>query len=69
MPVNIWLRPDGPSRETLARLRVVRINLAAVLFRPAMAESQRALEALKRDQPLPPAGPFRNSPRIPWLAR
>ncbi|MDQ2743947.1 MAG: isocitrate lyase/phosphoenolpyruvate mutase family protein [Chloroflexota bacterium] len=46
-PVNIWLRPDGPSREELVQLGVARISLAAGLFRLAMAEVQRALEALK----------------------
>jgi 2-methylisocitrate lyase-like PEP mutase family enzyme len=46
-PVNIWLRPDGPSRETLARLGVARISLAAGLFRRAMAEVERALDDLK----------------------
>lgn len=46
-PVNIWLRPDGPSRETLARLGVARISLAAGLFRQAMVEVERALDALR----------------------
>jgi 2-methylisocitrate lyase-like PEP mutase family enzyme len=45
-PVNIWLRPDGPSRETLAALGVARISLAAGLFRRAMAEVKRALSEL-----------------------
>jgi 2-methylisocitrate lyase-like PEP mutase family enzyme len=46
-PVNIWLRPDGPSRRTLAQLGVARISLAAGLFRLAMTEIRRALESLK----------------------
>lgn len=46
-PVNIWLRPDGPSRETLARLGVARISLAAGLFRVAMAEVTRVLVGLQ----------------------
>lgn len=46
-PVNIWLRPDGPSRQTLARLGVARISLAAGLFRLSLAEIRRAVEALK----------------------
>ena len=46
-PVNIWLRPDGPSRETLAGLGVARISLAGGLFRQAMAEVQRVLAALQ----------------------
>lgn len=46
-PVNIWLRPDGPSRDELARMGVARISLAAGLFRLAMAEVQRALADLR----------------------
>jgi 2-methylisocitrate lyase-like PEP mutase family enzyme len=46
-PVNIWLRPDGPSGEALAAMGVARISLAAGLFRRAIAEVQRALEELK----------------------
>jgi 2-methylisocitrate lyase-like PEP mutase family enzyme len=49
-PINIWLRPDGPSRATLAQLGVARISLAAGLFRAAMAEVTRRLEALKADE-------------------
>lgn len=45
-PVNIWLRPDGPSRQTLARLGVARISLAAGLFRAALAEITRVLATL-----------------------
>jgi 2-methylisocitrate lyase-like PEP mutase family enzyme len=41
-PVNIWLRPDGPLRETLARVGVARISLPTGLFRRAMAEVRRA---------------------------
>lgn len=46
-PVNIWLRPDSPSRETLARQDVARISPAAGLFRRAMAEVWRAIDALQ----------------------
>ena len=46
-PVNTWLRPGGPSRETLARLGVARISLAGGLFRAAMAQVTRVLESLK----------------------
>lgn len=46
-PVNIWLRPDGPSRQELARLGVARISLAAGLFRASMAEIGRLLGTLK----------------------
>ena len=45
-PVNIWLRPDAPSRATLAQLGVARISLAAGLFRRAMAEVQKVLDEL-----------------------
>jgi 2-methylisocitrate lyase-like PEP mutase family enzyme len=48
-PVNIWLRPGGPSRETLAHLGVARISLGARLFRRAMAEVARALDELKSE--------------------
>jgi len=48
-PVNIWLRPDGPSRETLARLGVARISLAAGLFRRSMAAVQDLLKDLAPD--------------------
>lgn len=46
-PINIMLRPNGPSRQTLAELGVARISLATGLFRRAMSEVQRALEELK----------------------
>jgi len=46
-PVNIWLRPNGPSRQRLAELGVARISLASGLFRRAMSEVQRALEELR----------------------
>lgn len=45
-PVNIWLRPDGPSRERLVELGVVRISLAAGLFRRSLSEIERALSEL-----------------------
>lgn len=45
-PVNIWLRPDGPSRQTLAELGVARISLAGGLFRRAMVEITHALHEL-----------------------
>jgi 2-methylisocitrate lyase-like PEP mutase family enzyme len=45
-PVNIWLRPDGPSVETLGNLGVARISLAGGLFRRSMAEVARALNEL-----------------------
>jgi 2-methylisocitrate lyase-like PEP mutase family enzyme len=45
-PVNIWLRPDGPSRQQLSELGVARISLAAGLFRRALGEFQRAVEEL-----------------------
>lgn len=48
-PVNIWLRPDGPSRQTLAVMGVARISLAAGLFRAAMAEITRVLETLREE--------------------
>lgn len=47
-PVNAWLRPDGPTVETLTALGVARISLAAGLFRGAMGEVQRAVEDLRR---------------------
>jgi 2-methylisocitrate lyase-like PEP mutase family enzyme len=46
-PVNAWLRPDGPSLDTLSRLGVARVSLAGGLFRRAMAEVERALDELK----------------------
>lgn len=46
-PVNIWLRPDGPSRQTLRELGVARISLATGLFRRSMAEVTRVLEELE----------------------
>jgi 2-methylisocitrate lyase-like PEP mutase family enzyme len=46
-PVNIWLRPDGPSRAELAEIGVARISLAAGLFRRAMGEVERALHELQ----------------------
>lgn len=45
-PVNIWLRPDGPPRETLAELGVKRISLATGLYRRSLAEIERALREL-----------------------
>ena len=48
-PVNIWLRPGGPSRATLAGLGVARISLAGGLFRRSMAEIERALDELRAD--------------------
>lgn len=48
-PVNVWLRPDGPSRQELAELGVARISLAGGLFRRSMAAIQRALEELKTE--------------------
>lgn len=49
-PVNIWLRPDRCPIETLTRLGVARISLASGLFRLAMAEVQRTLDALRADE-------------------
>ena len=46
-PVNIWLRPDGPSRAELAALGVARISLAAGLFRQAMTGLRQALDVLR----------------------
>ncbi len=43
-PVNIWLRPDGPARETLAELGVKRISLATGVYRRSLAEIERALK-------------------------
>ncbi len=48
-PVNILLRPDGPDRQTLARLGVARISMGAGLFRASMTEIGRVLEALRAD--------------------
>ena len=45
-PVNIWLRPDGPSRQALAELGVARISLATGLFRRSLTEIERALKEL-----------------------
>lgn len=47
-PVNILLRPNGPSPETLARLGVTRISLGAGVFKAAMAEVAQVLESLKQ---------------------
>jgi 2-methylisocitrate lyase-like PEP mutase family enzyme len=46
-PVNILLRPDGPSPAALGRLGVARISMGAGLFRAAMAEVDRVLESLQ----------------------
>jgi 2-methylisocitrate lyase-like PEP mutase family enzyme len=46
-PVNIWLRPDAPSRDRLAQLGVARISLAAGLFRRSIATIQQALKELE----------------------
>jgi 2-methylisocitrate lyase-like PEP mutase family enzyme len=48
-PVNIWLRPDSPSRKTLAQMGVARISLAGGLFRSAMAGIRQALKDLSED--------------------
>lgn len=48
-PVNIWLRPDAPSRQTLAALGVARISLAAGLFRRAMSAARQALGELRAE--------------------
>ncbi len=46
-PVNIWLRPDGPSRKQLVDMGVARISLATGLFRRSLAEIERALAELR----------------------
>ena len=46
-PVNIWLRPDGPSLAALAGMGVARVSLATGLFRRSVAEIDRALAELK----------------------
>lgn len=46
-PVNIWLRPGGPTRQTLAGLGVARISLAAGLFRQSLATIERVLQDLR----------------------
>ena len=45
-PVNIWLRPDAPSLQTLTNLGVTRVSLATGLFRRSLAEIDRALGEL-----------------------
>ncbi|MGH2447135.1 MAG: isocitrate lyase/PEP mutase family protein [Chloroflexota bacterium] len=48
-PVNIWLRPNGPSLEALAKLGVARVSLASGLFHVAMKEVQRQLRKLRAE--------------------
>ncbi len=50
-PVNIWLRPDGPSLQALAEMGVVRVSLATGLFRRSVTEIERALAELKGERP------------------
>jgi 2-methylisocitrate lyase-like PEP mutase family enzyme len=45
--VNIWLRPDGPSRQALTDLGVARISLAGGLFRRSLAAVERTLAELQ----------------------